>query len=52
MKKLIFIMMISSLFMGCSVETLKRINEAVDDESHVNEEIDIFGDSFITQSTI
>ena len=38
--------MIGSLFMGCSVETLKRINEFVDDGDQVPEEIDMFGDTF------
>ena len=40
--------MVGSLFMGCSVETLKRINEMVDEDvtGGGNEEIDMFGDTF------
>ena len=39
--------MAGGLFMGCSVETLKRISETVDDGSQVHPEFDMFGDTFI-----
>ena len=38
--------MIGSLFIGCSVERLKKLSEKIDDGSQVHPEIDMFGDTF------
>ena len=46
MKKLIFILIVGSLFIGCSMERLKKLSETVDDGSYVSPEIDMFGDTF------
>ena len=53
MKKLIFILIVGSLFIGCSVETLKRLNESVDAEGNdpLFEKTDMFGDTFNTHNT-
>ena len=46
MKNSIFILIVGSLFIGCSVERLKKLSEKVDDGSQVHPEIDMFGDTF------